>query len=44
MKSYLKGEWAMLEVIKQEICEILNEVTDVELLDLILKMLISESS
>ena len=32
----------MLEIIKQEICNALNEVNDLELLDLILKLLISE--
>lgn len=39
----LKGEWAMIENIKQEICEALIEINDIELLDLILKLLISEN-
>ena len=39
----LKGEWAMIENIKQEICEALIEITDLDLLDLILKLLIGEN-
>ncbi len=38
-----KGEWHMLEKMKQEICEIVMGISDLDLLDLILKLLLNES-